>query len=128
MKTRLGIFLLGNRCLSRPSSRKGPISAGDYGSHPAFTPNGRTLCFVKSTPTFSFCTVALLSVGDKCTEALKLTNSLGWLENYPHCNFASLPLAAALPMARLRSYASASCGNGAVGAPRRDTSCGCRHV
>ena len=35
------------------------ISTGDYESHPAFTPDGRTLYFVKSTPTFSFWTSRL---------------------------------------------------------------------
>src|SRR5262245_9244481 len=33
------------------------ISSGDYETHPAFTPDGRTLYFVKSTPTFSFWTI-----------------------------------------------------------------------
>jgi len=36
---------------------EGIISSGDYESHPAFTPDGRTLYFVKSTPTFSFWTI-----------------------------------------------------------------------
>ena len=35
----------------------GVISTGDYETHPAFTPDGRTLYFVKSTPTFSFWTI-----------------------------------------------------------------------
>jgi Tol biopolymer transport system component len=37
----------------------GAISTGDYESHPAFTPDGRTLYFVKSTPTFSFWTIVV---------------------------------------------------------------------
>jgi Tol biopolymer transport system component len=36
---------------------EGIISTGDYESHPAFTPDGRTLYFVKSTPSFSFWTI-----------------------------------------------------------------------
>lgn len=32
----------------------GVISAGDYDSHPAFTPDGRTLYFVRSAPNFRF--------------------------------------------------------------------------
>ncbi len=35
------------------------ISTGDFESHPAFTPDGRTLYFVKSTPTFSFWTIVV---------------------------------------------------------------------
>ncbi|MFN7949882.1 MAG: hypothetical protein U0Z53_31325 [Blastocatellia bacterium] len=35
----------------------GVISTGDYETHPAFTPDGQTLYFVKSTPTFSFWTI-----------------------------------------------------------------------
>jgi WD40-like Beta Propeller Repeat len=37
----------------------GVISTGDFESHPAFTPDGRTLYFVKSTPTFSFWTIVV---------------------------------------------------------------------
>lgn len=33
------------------------ISTGDYESHPAFTPDGRTLYFLKSTPDFNFWTI-----------------------------------------------------------------------
>lgn len=36
---------------------EGTISTGDYESHPAFTPDGQTLYFVKSTPDFSFWTI-----------------------------------------------------------------------
>lgn len=36
---------------------KGVISAGDYDSHPAFTPDGRTLYFVRSAPNFHFWTI-----------------------------------------------------------------------
>ncbi len=38
---------------------EGPICTGDYESHPAFTPDGRTLYFVKSTPDFSFWTIVV---------------------------------------------------------------------
>jgi Tol biopolymer transport system component len=35
----------------------GPISGGDFDSHPAFTPDGKTLYFVRSTPTFNLWTI-----------------------------------------------------------------------
>jgi hypothetical protein len=35
------------------------ISTGDYESHPAFTPDGHTLYFLKNTPTFSFWTIVV---------------------------------------------------------------------
>lgn len=38
---------------------EGVISTGDYEMHPAFTPDGRTLYFVKSTPVFSFWTIVV---------------------------------------------------------------------
>lgn len=38
---------------------EGVISTGDYDSHPAFTPDGRTLYFLKSTPDFSFWTIVV---------------------------------------------------------------------
>lgn len=38
---------------------EGVISTGDYETHPAFTPDGRTLYFVKSTPSFSFWTIVV---------------------------------------------------------------------
>lgn len=38
---------------------EGIISTGDFDSHPAFTPDGRTLYFLKSTPTFSFWTIVV---------------------------------------------------------------------
>jgi Tol biopolymer transport system component len=51
---------------SRPESLPEPaifapnvISTGGFESHPAFTPDGRTLYFVKSTPTFSFWTICV---------------------------------------------------------------------
>jgi len=37
----------------------GVISTGDFESHPAFTPDGLTLYFLKSTPTFSFWTIVV---------------------------------------------------------------------
>lgn len=36
---------------------EGVISAGEYDSHPAFTPDGRTLYFVRSAPNFNFWTI-----------------------------------------------------------------------
>ena len=36
---------------------KGIISGGDFDSHPAFTPDGRTIYFVRSAPNFSFWTI-----------------------------------------------------------------------
>jgi Tol biopolymer transport system component len=36
---------------------EGIISTGDFDSHPAFTPDGRTLYFLRSTPTFSLWTI-----------------------------------------------------------------------
>ena len=38
---------------------EGVISTGDFESHPAFTPDGLTLYFLKSTPTFSFWTIVV---------------------------------------------------------------------
>lgn len=38
---------------------EGVVSTGDYDSHPAFTPNGRTLYFLKSTPDFNFWTIVV---------------------------------------------------------------------
>jgi WD40-like Beta Propeller Repeat len=35
----------------------GVISTGDYESHPAFTPDGKTLYFLKDSPDFSFWTI-----------------------------------------------------------------------
>jgi Tol biopolymer transport system component len=37
----------------------GVISTGDFESHPAFTPDGLTLYFLKSTPAFSFWTIVV---------------------------------------------------------------------
>jgi hypothetical protein len=40
--------------LSEPSIfAEGVVSTGDFDSHPAFTPDGKTLYFVRSTPNFS---------------------------------------------------------------------------
>jgi Tol biopolymer transport system component len=36
---------------------EGIVSTGDYDSHPAFTPDGKTLYFVRSTPNFSLWTI-----------------------------------------------------------------------
>lgn len=38
---------------------EGVISTGDYESHPAFTPNGKTLYFLKNSPTFNFWTIVV---------------------------------------------------------------------
>jgi Tol biopolymer transport system component len=38
---------------------EGVISTGDFESHPAFTPDGLTLYFLKSTPSFSFWTIVV---------------------------------------------------------------------
>lgn len=37
----------------------GIISTGDFDSHPAFTPDGKTLYFVRSSPNFSFWTILI---------------------------------------------------------------------
>lgn len=42
---------------------EGVISTGDYDSHPAFTPDGRTLYFLKSTPDFNFWTIVVSRFG-----------------------------------------------------------------
>ncbi len=36
---------------------EGVISTGDFDSHPAFTPDGKTLYFLRSSPTFNFWTI-----------------------------------------------------------------------
>lgn len=38
---------------------EGIISTGDFESHPAFTPDGRTLYFLKDSPTFDFWTICI---------------------------------------------------------------------
>jgi len=44
--------------LSEPSIfAEGVISTGDFDSHPAFTPDGKTLYFVRSTPNFNLWTI-----------------------------------------------------------------------
>lgn len=37
----------------------GVVSTGDFDSHPAFTPDGKTLYFVRSSPTFNFWTIVV---------------------------------------------------------------------
>ena len=37
----------------------GVISTGDFDSHPAFTPDGKTLYFLRSSPTFNFWTIVV---------------------------------------------------------------------
>src|SRR5215213_9990734 len=38
---------------------RGVISTGDFDSHPAFTPDGKTLYFVRSTPNFNLWTILI---------------------------------------------------------------------
>lgn len=38
---------------------EGVVSTDDYESHPAFTPDGRTLYFLKNSPTFNFWTIVV---------------------------------------------------------------------
>lgn len=46
------------KALSEPTVfAPGVISTGDFDSHPAFTPDGKTLYFVRSDPNFSFWTI-----------------------------------------------------------------------
>ena len=46
--------------ISEPSIfGKGVISTGDFDSHPAFTPDGKTLYFLRSTPNFNFWTILI---------------------------------------------------------------------
>jgi Tol biopolymer transport system component len=47
-----------DKLLSEPAVfADGTISTGDFDSHPAFTPDGRTLYFVRSTPNFNLWTI-----------------------------------------------------------------------
>ena len=47
-----------DKSLSEPTVfAEGVISTGDFDSHPAFTPDGKTLYFVRSTPTFNLWTI-----------------------------------------------------------------------
>ncbi len=43
----------------------GVVSTGDYDSHPAFTPDGSELYFLKSTPSFDFWTIVVSSRGPR---------------------------------------------------------------
>src|SRR5262245_3123588 len=43
---------------------EGVLSTGEFESHPAFTPDGRTLYFVKSTPAFTDWTILVTQWGD----------------------------------------------------------------
>ncbi|HEX8142066.1 MAG TPA: hypothetical protein VF553_05680 [Pyrinomonadaceae bacterium] len=48
------------RPMSEPTIfAEGTLCTGDYESHPAFTPDGRTLYFLKNSPTFSFWTIVV---------------------------------------------------------------------
>ena len=47
-----------NKPLSEPAIfAEGIVSTGDFDSHPAFTPDGKTLYFVRSTPNFNLWTI-----------------------------------------------------------------------
>ena len=47
-----------DRALSEPTVfAEGIVSTGDFDSHPVFTPDGKTLYFLRSTPTFSLWTI-----------------------------------------------------------------------
>ncbi len=47
-----------NKPLNEPTIfAPGVVSTGDFDSHPAFTPDGKTLYFVRSNPDFSFWTI-----------------------------------------------------------------------
>ncbi len=47
-----------DKLLSEPTVfAPGTVSTGDFDSHPAFTPDGKTLYFVRSNPNFSFWTI-----------------------------------------------------------------------
>src|SRR5215813_6421067 len=49
---------ISEKALSEPAVfAEGVISAGDFDSHPAFTPDGKTLYFVRSTPNFNLWTI-----------------------------------------------------------------------
>lgn len=43
---------------------EGVISTGDFDSHPAFSPDGRALYFLKSTPAFTFWTIVVSHFAD----------------------------------------------------------------
>src|SRR5215470_3334810 len=43
---------------------EGVVSTGEYESHPAFTPDGRTLYFVRSTPQFTDWTIYVTDHAD----------------------------------------------------------------
>ncbi|HEV2911863.1 MAG TPA: hypothetical protein VGX92_00985 [Pyrinomonadaceae bacterium] len=48
------------RPLGEPSIfAEGTLCTGDYESHPAFTPDGRTVYFLKNNPTFTFWTIVV---------------------------------------------------------------------
>jgi Tol biopolymer transport system component len=50
--------------LSEPTLfAEGVVSTGEYDSHPAFTPDGRTLYFVRSTPSFDLWTILVSRFG-----------------------------------------------------------------
>ena len=47
-----------DRALTEPTIfASGTISTGDFDSHPAFTPDGRTIYFLRSTPNFNLWTI-----------------------------------------------------------------------
>jgi hypothetical protein len=55
----------------------GVVSTGDYESHPAFTPDGSELYFLKSTPSFDFWTIVVSSRGPRGWEQPRVATFSG---------------------------------------------------
>ncbi|HKA08620.1 MAG TPA: hypothetical protein VKD71_15280 [Gemmataceae bacterium] len=56
---------------------EGIVSTGEYESHPAFTPDGRTLCFVRSSPAFTGWTIYVTDYADGRWTAPKVASFSG---------------------------------------------------
>src|SRR5262249_39366031 len=56
---------------------EGVVSTGEYESHPAFTPDGRTLCFVRSSPAFTGWTIYVTDYADGRWTAPKVASFSG---------------------------------------------------
>ena len=56
---------------------EGVVSTGEYESHPAFTPDGRTLYFVRSTPEFTDWTIYVAEQSDGVWSAPKVASFSG---------------------------------------------------